>query len=67
MGKSPPNFIKMTESVFGENEVFCKSNEIARKTWTELVELMNEAIDMVIWEAKLSNRSEVFSRYAMLN
>ena len=67
MDRSPPNFVKMTESILEENESFCKSNEIGHETWVEIVELMNDAIDKVLWETKEIDWRRLFSRYAMLN
>ena len=63
----PPNFMKMTESILEENEVFSKSNEIAHETWVEIVELMNDAIDNVMWETKEIDWKILFPKYAMLN
>jgi len=67
MGKLPPNFIKMTESILEENETFCESNEVGHRTWVEIVELMNEAIDNVLWETKEIDWRHLFAKYAMLN
>lgn len=67
MHELPPNFIKMTESTLEENEAFCKSNEIVHETWVEIVELMNDAIDHVMWEAKEIDWKTLFPKYAMLN
>ncbi len=63
----PPNFIKMTESILEENEAFCKSNKIAHETWVEIVELMNDAIDNVMWETREINWRTLFPKYATLN
>ena len=59
--------MKMTESILEENEAFCKSNDIAHETWVEIVELMNDAIDKVLWETKEIDWKTLFPRYAMLN
>jgi hypothetical protein len=67
MREAPPNFSTMTKSIMEENETFCKCNEIARESWTELVELMNDAIDHVMWEAKLNGWDRIFPKYSMLN
>ena len=65
--KLPPNFTKNIESILEENETFCKSNEIGHETWVEIVELMNDAIDNVVWEVKEIDWRNLFSKYAMLN
>jgi hypothetical protein len=62
--KLPPNFTKIIESILEENETFCKSNEIGHETWVEIVELMNDAIDNVVWEVKEIDWRNLFSKYA---
>jgi hypothetical protein len=67
MSEFPLNFMKIIESVLEENEAFCKSNEIGHETELEIVELMNDAIDNVVWEVKEIDWRKLFSKYAMLN
>jgi hypothetical protein len=63
----PPSFMKMTESILEENDSYCKSNETAHKTWVEIVEMMNDAVDDVMWETKEIDWNVYFPRFAMLN
>lgn len=57
----------LTKSIMEENEAFCQSNQTAREACTEIVELMNDAVDHVQWEAKLSGWDRLFPKFAMLN
>ena len=63
----PRQISDLTKSIMEENETFCQSNQTAQETRTEIVELMNDAIDHVQWEAKLSRRNQLFPKFAMLN
>jgi hypothetical protein len=63
----PPNFMKMTKSILEENNEDCKSNETAHETWVEIVELMNDAIDDVMWQTKEIDWNTHFPRFAMMN
>lgn len=50
-----------------ENEAFCQSNATARETLSEIVELINDAIDHVHWEVKTPEWNEQFPKFALLN
>jgi hypothetical protein len=65
--KLPSNFMKMTQSILEENEAFCEPNGVAHETWVEIVELMNDAVDNIMWETTDIDWKSAFPRYAMLN
>lgn len=67
MTMAPSNLDDLIKPVIQENEAFCKSDQIGRETQTEIVELINDAIDHVHWEVKIPEWKEHFPKFAMLN